>query len=254
MIVQERLTRNLGIMSEEDMHKLRNAKIAIAGCGCIGGFSAELLTRIGVGELRIADPDSFDESNINRQCAATFKTIGRNKSEALKEHLLAINPELKITTYSEGVHEENVSDFLHQVDYVIDAIDYFAFPYAVLLHREARQRGIHIITAAAIGFGTTVLAFDPKGMALEEYVGMPMGLTIEQMKGIRFPVSGYAEKLPSYISMEQVTRWIQEKTIPTISVGQALGPGVLVSKMILHILDRKVPSFVPESFQLQFED
>jgi hypothetical protein len=91
-------------------------------------------------------------------------------------------------------------------------------------------------------------------MTIEEYTGISTGLSVEQMKEITFPVSGYTKHLPSYMTTEQVSNWISDKTIPTISVGQALGPGVLVSKMILHILGRKEPKFVPSSFQLQFED
>lgn len=63
-------------MSEEDVIKLNRCTIAIAGCGCIGGFSAELLARMGVGGFVLADPDIFDVSNINRQCAATYNTVG----------------------------------------------------------------------------------------------------------------------------------------------------------------------------------
>ncbi|WP_100407380.1 ThiF family adenylyltransferase [Bacillus solitudinis] len=253
-MIKEQFTRNLGIMSEKDIDKLQGSHIVIAGCGCIGGFSAELLTRMGIGSLTLADPDVFDESNINRQCAATFQTIGMNKATALKEHLLTINPELNIQTFTDGVNEENVNQFLEEADYVIDAIDYFAFPYAVMLHRAARSKGLYIITAAALGFGTTVLAFDPNGMTLEEYVGMPFDLSMEQMSNITFPASGYAKQLPSYITEEKISSWLEERTIPTISVGQALGPGVLVSKMVLHLLGRKEPSYIPDSFQLQFED
>ncbi|MFC0472448.1 ThiF family adenylyltransferase [Halalkalibacter kiskunsagensis] len=253
-MIAKQFIRNLGIMSEQDIYLLQQTRIAIAGCGCIGGFTAELLARIGVGSLVLADPDVFDESNINRQCAATFQTIGINKTKALQDHLWSINPRLEIITFQEGVNTANVTEFLKGVDYVIDAIDFFAFANAVMLHREARKKKLYVITAAAIGFGTTVLTFDPNGMTIEEYVGIAKDLSVEQMSELSFPVYGYVDRLPSYITDNQISVWLSEKTIPTISVGQALGPGVLVSKMILHILGRKTPEFVPRSFQLQFEE
>ncbi len=252
-MIKEQFSRNLGILSEMEIHQLQNTKIAIAGCGCIGGFSAELLARMGVGKLVLADPDIFDVSNINRQCAANFNTVGQLKVDALSDHLLTINPELEITRFTQGVNEENADAFLQDVDYVIDAIDYFCFPEAVALHRAAREKGLYIITAVALGFGTSVLTFSPNGMNIEEYLGIPAHLKIEQLKGITFPASQYASYLPSYVTEEMLEELLAKKTIPTISVGQALGPGALVSQLVLHLLDRKPPVVVPEKFQLQFE-
>jgi hypothetical protein len=252
-VIKEQFVRNLGIMSEEEVTKLQHTKISIAGCGCIGGFSAELLARMGVGRLSLADPDTFDLSNINRQCAATHLTVGMSKVTALKNHLLTINPELEIIEYTEGVNERNVDDFVQGADYVIDGIDYFAFPDAVVLHRAARKHNLHTITAAALGFGTTVLTFAPDGMTIEQMAGISENISIEELKGVAFPPSGYASQLPAYVTMENVQQWIANRAIPTISVGQALGPGVLVSQLILHLLGRKQPLLVPDSYQLQFE-
>ncbi|MER2064307.1 MAG: ThiF family adenylyltransferase, partial [Alkalibacterium sp.] len=229
-MVKEQFTRNLGIMSEKEVQKLHDTTIAIAGCGCIGGFSAELLARMGIGKLILADPDTFDVSNINRQCAATHLTVGQRKTEALKNHLMTINPEMDIVCYNDGVTEDNVRSFLEGADYVIDAIDYFAFPESVALHRAARQKELFITTAVALGFGTSVLTFDPKGVTLEEYTNIPEGTTIDELKGKTFPPSSYTQNLPDYATEENISGWIEDRLIPTISVGQALGPGVLVSK------------------------
>jgi len=252
-MIKEQFVRNLGVMSKEDIIKLNNSTIAIAGCGCIGGFSAELLARMGVGKLVLADPDVFDVTNINRQCAATYHTVGKLKVEALKDHLLAINPDLEIQTYSEGIHEGNANNFVKNAEYVIDAIDYFCFPEAVALHRAARKQGLYVITAVALGFGTSVLTFAPDGMKLEDYIGIPEDISIDQLKGVTFPASQYTTVLPSYVTEEMISDWLSNKTIPTISVGQALGPGSLVSQLVLHLLGRKQPIVVPDKFQLQFE-
>lgn len=252
--MKEQFSRNLGIMSEEDIDKLQGATIAIAGCGCIGGFAAELLVRMGIGMVRLSDPDTFDLTNINRQCAATHLTVGRPKVAALRDHLLTINPDLEVSEYDTGVNESNADEFVAGADYVIDGIDYFAFHDAVALHRAARRHGLYVITAAALGFGTTVLTFAPDGMTIEQMAGIPEDMPIEALKGAAFPPSGYASQLPSYVTMEHVRTWLDNRSIPTISVGQALGPGVLVSQLVLHLLGRKTPILVPDSYRIQFED
>ncbi|MFO8069968.1 MAG: ThiF family adenylyltransferase [Alkalibacterium sp.] len=252
-MIKDQFIRNLGIMTEEEVQKLHETTIAIAGCGCIGGFSAELLARMGIGKLILADPDVFDVSNINRQCASTHLTVGQRKAEALRDHLLTINPDIEIECYLEGVNEKNAPSFVDGADYVIDAIDYFAFPESVALHRAARQKSLFVTTAVALGFGTSVMTFSPVGLKLEEYVGIPENKTIDELQGQAFPPSKYTQKLPEYATEEKIASWVEDRAIPTISVGQAIGPGVLVSKLVLHILDRKVPQIVPEYFQLQFE-
>ncbi|WP_338473066.1 ThiF family adenylyltransferase [Niallia sp. XMNu-256] len=252
-MIKEQFIRNLGIMTEEEIQKLHRTTIAIAGCGCIGGFSAGLLARMGIGTFILADPDVFDVSNINRQCAATHHTVGQKKVDALKNHLLSINPYLEIICYANGVNEENAEAFVNEADYVIDAIDYFAFPEAVSLHRATRKKNLFVTTAVALGFGTSVLTFSPHGVKLEEYIGLPEDISIKDLKGQTFPPAGYSQSLPAYATEDKLTEWLSNGTIPTISVGQALGPGVLVSQLVLHVLGRKKPPIVPESYQMQFE-
>ncbi|UJF34622.1 ThiF family adenylyltransferase [Paenibacillus hexagrammi] len=251
--MNEQFSRNLGIMTEEEILTLQKSTISIAGCGCIGGFSAELLVRMGIGKVKLADPDVFDVSNINRQCAAAHDTVGMSKVEALRNHLLRINPNLIIEEYTSGVTADNIQAFLTGADYVIDAIDYFEFPVSLMLHQAARKEQLHIITAVALGFGTSVLTFSPSGMTLEEYLGLPSDLSPEEVRNLTFPAGNYTSSLPSYATQEKIAGWIQSRTIPTISVGQALGPGVLVSQLVLHLLNRKQPLLVPDKFELQFE-
>ena len=78
-------------------------------------------------------------------------------------------------------------------------------------------------------------------------------MTVDELQGKTFPPSAYTPSLPDYATEKNVAEWLENRSIPTLSVGQALGPGVLVSKMILHLLDRKQPKIVPDYFQLQFE-
>ena len=247
--MNEQFERNLGVMSEVEVDRLQASRIAIAGCGCIGGFSAELLARMGIGALNLADLDTFDVSNINRQCAANHLTVGQHKVEALSEHLIHINPNLRIHKVLDGINQENAESFVADADYVIDAIDYFSFADAVTLHRAARKHQKTVITAVALGFGTSVLCFDPNGVTLEQYIGISEDTPVEELRGEVFPATQYSSILPAYATAEKIRGWIESRKIPTISVGQALGPGVLVSKLILHLLGRQQPIWLLLKYQ-----
>ena len=95
---------------------------------------------MGIGKVKLADPDVFDISNINRQCAATYESVGKSKVLALRDHLLKINPELIVEEYQSGVTKENVQQFIHGSDYVIDAIDYFEFPTSLFHAPGSKKR------------------------------------------------------------------------------------------------------------------
>lgn len=81
----KRVRRNLGWLGDTEeeqrmrQEKLRDVVVGIAGCGGIGGAVADRLVRLGVRNLKIADPDTFDVSNINRQLGATVDNVGKNK-------------------------------------------------------------------------------------------------------------------------------------------------------------------------------
>lgn len=106
---------------------------------------------------------------------------------------------------------------------------------------------------ASKGISSPLETFAPDGMKLEEYIGVPANMGIDDLKGLTFPASSYTSYLPSYATEEKIEEWVSKRTIPTISVGQALGPGALVSQMVLHLLGRKKPLIVPEKWQVQFE-
>jgi tRNA A37 threonylcarbamoyladenosine dehydratase len=96
MSYSERFERNLGFLSSKEQSILENSSVAIAGAGGDGGMIALQLARMGVGEIRLADPDPFGVENINRQAVCTDLTIGQNKAEAVGAYIQAINPNLSV--------------------------------------------------------------------------------------------------------------------------------------------------------------
>ena len=104
--------RNLGFLNASEQEKLRTSRVAIAGLGGTGGAQAHALARLGIGAFNLADPDTFELANFNRQIGATMSTIGQEKTEAIKAIVQDINPDAYIRLYPQGISVENIDSFL----------------------------------------------------------------------------------------------------------------------------------------------
>lgn len=112
------------LLGADVMQKLADTRVIVFGIGGVGSWCAESLVRTGVGHITIVDADTVATSNINRQLPATTSTVGEQKTEVMKRHLLDINPELDICARAELYTAETAHTFpLTSYDYVIDAID-----------------------------------------------------------------------------------------------------------------------------------
>lgn len=138
------------VLGKEKMTRLKNVRILLCGLGGVGSFVAESLYRTGIKKMTFVDYDDIQPSNLNRQLEATKDTIGRKKTEAMKERLLAIYPDGEIDIISTMVSEENIpSLFNKEYDFVIDAID--TVSAKVALAYEADKRRIPFIGAMGCG-------------------------------------------------------------------------------------------------------
>ncbi len=166
---EQAFSRNIGWVTEAELQILRRKRVAIAGLGGVGGSHLLTLTRLGIGAFNISDMDTFDIVNFNRQAGAMMSTIGRRKTEVLAEMARAINPELSLKVFDEGISEENLGDFLDGVELFVDGLDFFAF-YARKAAFEACERlKIPATTAAPLGMGAALITFMPGRMTFEEY-------------------------------------------------------------------------------------
>ena len=89
--MEERYIRNLGALTEEECAVLRGKTVFVAGCGGLGGYLIEMLLRLGVGEIRAADGDVFEASNLNRQLLSSPSTLGSGKAAAAAARAKEIN-------------------------------------------------------------------------------------------------------------------------------------------------------------------
>jgi nitroreductase len=156
----EAVSRNLGILSDREQAALRAATVLVAGCGSVGGAVVEPLVRLGVTRFRLADPDRFDVSNLNRQ-ACVAGDVGRPKPEVLAERVKAINPCSEVRTYPEGLTLESLDEALDGAHLAFDAIDPAMSAWVKYqLHAGAAQRGIPVVAGVDWGGKPAVFVFD----------------------------------------------------------------------------------------------
>ena len=151
--------RTKRLLGADAMNKLKNSHVAVFGIGGVGGHAADALVRSGIGEITIVDSDEVAESNINRQLIATSKTVGRKKVEVMKEHLLEINPEVKIHTYDCFFLPETKQQFNFECyDYVVDAVDTVTAKIALV--QVCNEHGIPIVSSMGAGNKLDPTAFE----------------------------------------------------------------------------------------------
>jgi molybdopterin/thiamine biosynthesis adenylyltransferase len=245
-VLKQIFARNRGLISEAEQCRLAQATVAIAGAGADGGLLAERLIRAGVGRLRLADPERFEPTNFNRQFGADLTTLGLNKAEAVAQLLKPINPKAEIEVFSRGVTEENVERFVAGANLVIDEIEYTRLDLSVLLHREARRQGKHVLIGVNVGWGANLFAFSPAGMSLEEYVGLPRDARPEEARWFTIPPEKFAPHLPAYWDEPLIDGIVQGSTpIPSISPSVALVAAMVSTAAIIYLAQGVEPVTVP---------
>lgn len=244
---RESFKRNIGLVTDGEQERLRASRVAIAGLGGVGGIHLVTLARIGIGGFHIADNDTFEPVNFNRQYGATSASIGRQKTEVMKEAANSINPEARIKTFPEGVTGKNVDEFLEGVDLAVDAIDFFSIDARRLLFNRSREKGIFAVTSGPIGFGSTLQIFDPNGMSFDEYFGITEGMSyVEKM--IAFSVGLTPSPLHlKYMDLSKVD--LKSGTGPSFASACVLCASLVATEALNIILKRKPVKAVPHYFQ-----
>jgi molybdopterin/thiamine biosynthesis adenylyltransferase len=239
--------RNIGLISEAEQERLRNTCVAIAGLGGVGGLNLVTLARMGFGRFHIADLDTFETVNMNRQYGATAENLGRKKTDVMREVALGINPDIHLEVFEEGVQEENVDAFFRGVDVAVDGIDFFAMESRRMFFNEARKRGIHVVTSGPIGFGTILLTFAPDGMSFDDYFGLSKGMDATD-KGIAFAI-GVSPKLyaRTYIDPGKVN--FNQRYGPSVAPAICLSSGLVGIEVLKIVLGRGRVRAAPHYFQ-----
>src|SRR5258706_8785051 len=113
---EQAFSRNIGWVTAAEQELLRGKRVAVAGLGGVGGFHVLTLARLGVGAFNLADLDTFELANFNRQAGAVMSTLGRAKIDVIAEMAKDVNPELDVKIFASGVAKNNLDEFLTGVD------------------------------------------------------------------------------------------------------------------------------------------
>jgi molybdopterin/thiamine biosynthesis adenylyltransferase len=147
----------------------------------VGGAHLQALARLGIGAFHLADPEVFEIVNFNRQFGATTATVGRSKVDAVADVARAINPEVHLRLFRDGITPANIDEFLNGVDAVVDGLEFFAIQTRRLLCAACRRRGIPVIQAGPIGYGAAVLVLMPDGLSFDAHFGIDDSMTRAEM-------------------------------------------------------------------------
>lgn len=142
--------RTAMLLGEDAVEKLQNSRVAVFGVGGVGGYVCEALARSGVGKLDLIDMDTVSISNINRQIIALTSTVGKYKTEVMKERILDINPQAEVQLHNCFYLPETKQDFdFSQYDYVVDAVDTVTAKLSLVM--ECKEHNVPIISSMGAG-------------------------------------------------------------------------------------------------------
>ena len=146
----DQFSRTKLLLGEDNMKRLKEARVAVFGVGGVGGYTVEALARCGVGTLDLIDNDKVTLTNLNRQIYALHSSLGKYKVDVAKDRILDINPAARVNAYKTFYLPENRDqfDFTHY-DYVVDAID--TVTGKISLVEQAKEAGVMIISAMGAG-------------------------------------------------------------------------------------------------------
>lgn len=240
---RERFLRSIGIFTEEQLYKFKSTKIAVGGLG-LGGSIFLNLVRMGFENFHIADPDTFERTNINRQRMAKETTIGMRKDECSLAEAKAINPAVKIKTFPEGVKPGNLDAFLDGVDWVVDVVDLFAMNDKLALNVEAHKRGIPVASCATLGFSGCCVVFNKNTPSFAQLTGISPELPYEEnlSRFLRF----ICPEVPSYMWGQLIHAMDRSGYIPFVTPGGESAAATCASEIAKNIVGLGKPIHAPQ--------
>lgn len=148
--MSDQFERTRTLIGEENLNKLKAAKVLVFGVGGVGGYVCEALARAGVGTIDIVDKDAVDITNINRQIIATHDTIGQPKVQVCRNRMLSINPSLNCDAKECFYLPERSEEFdFSAYDYVVDAVDNVTAKIDIIC--RSKEAGTLVISSMGTG-------------------------------------------------------------------------------------------------------
>ena len=181
-LLPARYQRNRRTISVQQQARLFAGRVAVVGCGGLGGYVIEQLARLGVGMLIAIDPDVFEEHNLNRQLLSSRAAVGRAKVAVAAERVAAINPAVTFDPCREAFAPETGARLLHGAEVVVDALD--SIPTRLALCDACAELGVPLVHGAIAGwYGQVTTEFPGDGTLKRLYARSNTGKGEEQTLG-----------------------------------------------------------------------
>lgn len=247
----DRVNRNLGWLGDsekeqrERQERLRDSVIGIVGTGGIGGAVALRLVRMGVRRLKLADPDEFDVSNIQRQAGADLANIGRNKAEVVAEAAYDLTKDVDIDVFPEGMNDDSAAEFVDGCDYVMDQMDFFQIANRYALHRSFRAapRCQFMLNIPTVGHSVFVFKYTKDSIRIEDVYDIPENAEINPAVARRL-MERIIPEMPSYPSREMLDHWfIDMQRMPIFGACPPMAEGILTERLDQEIMG--IPGLEP---------
>ncbi len=145
-----RYRRNQQTISTDQQLRLFSSRVAVIGCGGLGGYVLEILARLGIGTLKAVDPDVFEEHNLNRQILCTFSSLGVPKVEVAARRLEEINPVVRLLPVQKKLNRINGREILRDMDVVVDGLD--NVPSRMILADLCRELSLPLVHGSIGGW------------------------------------------------------------------------------------------------------
>lgn len=183
MKYEELFERNLGIFTEEQQYKIRDAKVVIVGCGGIGGVVAIALARSGMQNFILIEFDKFSPSNMNRQITCFSDTQGVNKALTIKDAILRINPDCQVTVHERALSRDEMDEVIQMGDVIMPAADDWAISITML--GRCKELGKPAIMSYPVGALGRVSTFMPDSPYAAECLAMPFACSVEELRAFQ---------------------------------------------------------------------
>lgn len=179
--MDRRYERNMNMLSHEENKSLNTFNVCVVGCGGLGGYVIEMLSRLGIGSITAVDGDVFDETNLNRQLLSDERSIGASKAEKAKERVQNINSSVNVKPIVGMLGYENARSIVSGHDIVIDALD--SIDARLELQKACHCENIPFIHGAIAGWYGQVSTIMPGDRTLDFIYGQNRGNGLEKTLG-----------------------------------------------------------------------
>jgi molybdopterin/thiamine biosynthesis adenylyltransferase len=241
------IDRNIGMISDDEQERIANTVIAQAG---VGGNADVVITlaQMGFQHFKLADPDVYELSNLNRQLGARESTLSRNKAEVVAEDILEINPDARIDAYPMGITWDNVEEFVDGADFIIDGLDLSVMHLRKQMFDLARERHLPVITCPVIAWGAGIAIFDPeRSPSFGEFFGkIPEDQTSDEWRNF---ISNYAlhflSSRPTGVDVSLGMKRALSGTPPAVAAPCRLNAALVPTAIIGYMFDKGNLPIVP---------